>query len=66
MPQGKIKLYNEQKGYRFIQPDDGGNNVFFHITEFGDDDIIVGAAVTFEIGIDKKSGKTKAVSVDLT
>jgi CspA family cold shock protein len=59
-------LYNEVKGYGFIVPDDGGNDVFFHISEFADDDITVGAAVTFEIGIDKKSGTTKAVSVDLT
>jgi cold shock protein len=65
MPQGKIKMYNEERGYGFIKPDDGGNDVFFHITEFADDDITVGKAVTFEIGIDAKSGKSKAVSVDL-
>jgi CspA family cold shock protein len=65
MPQGRIKLYNEERGYGFIRPDDGGADVFFHITAYGDDDITVGNAVTFEIGVDPKSGKSKAVSVDL-
>jgi cold shock CspA family protein len=47
MPAGKIKMFNEDKG-------------------FGDgDEISQGKPVSFEMGVDKKSGKTKAVSVDL-
>jgi len=66
MSHGKIKLFNEVKGFGFIKPDDGGNDVFFHVSDLREDDeIVVGAAVTFEIGIDAKSGKSKAVSVDL-
>ena len=66
MSHGKIKLFNEVKGFGFIKPDDGGNDVFFHVSDLREDDeIVVGAAVTFEIGIDKKSGKSKAVNVDL-
>jgi len=66
MPAGKIKMFNEDKGYVFIQPDDGGVDVFFHVSALRDgDEITKGNAVNFEIGVDPKSGKTKAVSVDL-
>jgi CspA family cold shock protein len=66
MPQGNIKLFNEDKGYGFIRPDDGSTDVFFHVTALREgDEITVGKAVSFEMGVDPKSGKSKAVSVDL-
>ena len=66
MPNGKIKMFNGDKGFGFIKPDDGGTDVFFHLTALREgDEIAVGKAVTFEIGVDQKSGKSKAVSVDL-
>ena len=67
MPNGKIKMFNGDKGFGFIKPDDGGNEVFFHVSALREgDEITVGNAVTFEIGADPKSGKSRAVSVDLT
>jgi CspA family cold shock protein len=66
MPTGKIKMFNDEKGFGFIRPDDGSNDVFFHVSALREgDDVTVGRAVTFETGIDPKSGKPKAVSVDL-
>ena len=66
MPIGKIKLYHADRGFGFIKPDDGTGDVFFHVTALRDgDEVEVGAAVKFEIGHDAKTGKTKAVSVDL-
>jgi CspA family cold shock protein len=66
MPTGKIKMFNEDRGFGFIEPDDGGDDIFFHVSALRDgDEISQGKAVSFEMGVDKKSGKTKAVSVDL-
>jgi CspA family cold shock protein len=66
MPTGKIKMFNEDKGFGFIVPDDGSVDVFFHVSALREgDEITQGKVVTFEMGVDPKSGKTKAVSVDL-
>ena len=66
MSNGKIKMFNEDKGFGFIKPDDGSNDVFFHVSALREgDEITVGKAVTFETGVDPKSGKSKAVRVDL-
>jgi CspA family cold shock protein len=67
MPTGKIKMFNEEKGFGFIKPDDGGTDVFFHVSALREgDEITKDKAIRFEVGVDPKSGKTKAVSVDLT
>ena len=66
MATGKIKMWNEEKGFGFIKPDDGSVDVFFHVTALREgDEIARDKAVSFEVGVDPKSGKSRAVSVDL-
>ena len=66
MPTGKVKMFNEECGFGFIKPDDGSADIFFHVSDLREgDEIAKDKAVTFEVGVDPKSGKTKAVSVDL-
>ncbi len=64
MQQGKVKWYNETKGYGFICPNNGGSDVFVHITEIeksGMRSLQEGQMVEF----DKKQerGKTAACSL---
>ena len=67
MPTGKIKMFNDQRGFGFIKPDDGGADIFFHVSALREgDEITEGKAVSFETGPDQKTGKIKAISVDLT
>ena len=49
---GTLKWFNEQKGYGFIQPDDGGKDVFVHISaveKAGFTGLAEGAKVSYEV-----------------
>jgi CspA family cold shock protein len=59
-------MFNEERGFGFIRPDSGGDDIFFHVTALREgDEIAKDKVVTFEVGTDPKSGKIRAVSVDL-
>ncbi len=58
-----MKWYNEQKGYGFIQPDDGGKDVFVHVSAVeraGMRDLREGQKISYEIEADQRTGKTSA------
>ena len=60
MTTGTVKFYNVNKGFGFIQPDDGGKDVFVHATALeraGMHDLVEGQKVTFETEPDRRSGK---------
>lgn len=66
MASGTVKFYNEQKGYGFIQPDDGSKDVFVHATALeraGMASLSEGQKVNFETAIDKRSGKTAVETI---
>lgn len=63
MATGTVKWFNGQKGYGFIQPDDGGQDVFVHISAVeraGLSGLADGQKVSFEIETDRRSGKASA------
>jgi cold shock protein len=68
MPTGTVKWFNGQKGFGFIQPNDGGNDVFVHISAVeraGLSGLAEGQKVSFEIKADKMRGKSSAENLSL-
>lgn len=60
MQKGTVKFYNSQKGFGFIQPDDGGKDVFVHATALeraGLSGLAEGQKVSFDTATDRRSGK---------
>lgn len=64
MAQGTVKWFNSQKGFGFIQPDDGGNDVFVHISaveKAGLRTLNDGQKVTYDVTADR--GKQAATNI---
>jgi CspA family cold shock protein len=65
---GTVKFYNGQKGFGFIQPDDGGKDVFVHATALeraGIQALREGQKVTFDTQTDSRSGKIAVGRLEL-
>jgi cold shock protein len=63
MSSGTVKWFNSQKGFGFIQPDDGDKDVFVHISAVeraGLYSLNEGQKVTFDIVADRRTGKSSA------
>ncbi|UXN57537.1 cold-shock protein [Phyllobacterium zundukense] len=63
MATGTVKWFNSTKGFGFIQPDDGGTDVFVHISAVeraGLRGLNDGQKISYEIVRDKKTGKMSA------
>tara|TARA_A100001037_G_scaffold228115_1_gene206148 strand:+ start:361 stop:555 length:195 start_codon:yes stop_codon:yes gene_type:complete len=54
MPTGKIKWFDPEKGYGFIEQDEGGQDLFVHHTETDGSVLNDGQSVEFEIGEGRK------------
>ncbi|MEM7076380.1 MAG: cold-shock protein [Pseudomonadota bacterium] len=68
MPQGTVKWFNATKGFGFIEPADGGKDVFVHISAVersGLNGLKDGEKVSFEIETDEMRGKTSAVNLSI-
>jgi CspA family cold shock protein len=65
MATGKVKFFNGQKGFGFIQPDEGGPDVFVHISALeraGIGNLVEGQKVKFEVITDR--GKKAASNLE--
>ena len=65
---GTVKFYNSQKGFGFIQPEDGAQDVFVHATALersGVSGLDEGQKVSFETEIDSRSGKTAVSKLEV-
>jgi CspA family cold shock protein len=63
MTQGTVKWFNGEKGFGFIQPDDGSKDVFVHVSAVeraGMHGLAEGQKVSFDVVPDRKTGKTSA------
>lgn len=63
MPTGTVKWFNSTKGYGFIQPDDGGSDIFVHISAVeraGMTSLNDGQKLSYELATDSRSGRTSA------
>jgi len=69
MASGTVKWFNTAKGFGFIQPDDGGSDVFVHISaveQAGLRGLNEGDLVNFELEQDRRSGKLSAGQLVVT
>ena len=63
MSTGSVKWFNGQKGFGFIQPDDGGKDVFVHISAVeraGMSNLNEGQKISYEVVADRRTGKSSA------
>jgi cold shock protein len=63
---GTVKFFNTERGYGFIKPDDGGRDVFVHITAVeraGLKSLNEGQRISFDVEPDKKGKGPKAVNL---
>ena len=66
MSQGTVKWFNAEKGYGFIQPDDGGKDVFVHIRAVeraGMHTLNEGQKVSYDLVADRRTGKSSAANL---
>ena len=69
MATGKVKWFNTAKGFGFIQPDDGGQDIFVHVSAVeraGLSQLDEGQTVNYELEQDSRSGKTAAGNLEVT
>ena len=63
---GRVKWFNDQKGYGFIQPDSGGKDVFVHVSAVeraGLRGLAEGQKISYEVEADRRTGKESAVDL---
>ena len=68
MSTGTVKWFNAQKGFGFIEPTEGGQDVFVHISAVeraGLNNLTEGQKVSYELAADRRTGKKSADQLQL-
>ena len=68
MPTGKVKWFNNAKGFGFIQPDEGGNDVLVHITDLHASNVETlneNDSVSYDL-VDGKDGRSAAENIKVS
>lgn len=68
MATGTVKFFNASRGFGFIEPEDGGKDVFVHVTaveKAGIPPLEEGQKLKYEVQEDERSGKSSAVNLEL-
>jgi len=63
---GTVKWFNAHKGFGFIQPDGGGQDVFVHISAVeraGMNGLVEGQKISYEIEVDRRKAKSSATQL---
>ena len=64
MAYGTVKFFNQEKGFGFITPDEGGQDVFVHVSAVHGSTLLRdGQRVSYEVGQDRRTGKSRAEGV---
>jgi CspA family cold shock protein len=64
MATGTVKVYDDERGFGFIQPSHGVGDVFVHIKSvIGASELIPGQMVEYDLTLDPKRGKYRAADV---
>jgi len=66
MATGTVKFFNHNRGFGFIEPTDGGPDVFVHATAVeaaGMPALTEGQKISYEVKVDERSGKSAAANL---
>lgn len=64
MAMGRVMFFNQDKGYGFISPENGGTDVFVYVSAVdGASPVREGQKVSYDVGQDRKTGKSRAENV---
>ncbi len=68
MATGTVKFFNHTRGFGFIEPSDGGPDVFVHISAVqraGIPELTEGQKLNYEVEADQRSGKSAATNLEI-